>query len=70
MTSLDQLSKYSIIVADSGNFEEISKYKPQDSTTNPSLILKAAQSGEPYIGLVDQAVATAKAVGGTQDEML
>ena len=69
-SSLGQLAKYSILVADSGNFEDIAKYKPQDSTTNPSLILKAVQSGEPYTGLVDQAVATAKEAGGNDEDML
>ncbi len=43
MTSLfEQLKQYSIIVADTGDIEAIKKFKPQDATTNPSLLLKAA----------------------------
>ena len=40
---LDSLRKYTTIVADTGDFESICEYTPQDATTNPSLILKAAQ---------------------------
>lgn len=52
---LDQLKQYTKVVADTGDFDNIKAYKPQDATTNPSLILKAA--GMPgYAHLVDQAV--------------
>jgi transaldolase len=40
---LDQIKQYTTIVADTGVFESIAKYKPQDATTNPSLILQATQ---------------------------
>ncbi len=43
-TELDQLKKHSIVVADTGQFALIEKYSPQDSTTNPSLILQAAKA--------------------------
>ncbi len=43
MNKLESLKKHTIIVADTGDFEAIEKYKPQDSTTNPSLIYAAAQ---------------------------
>ena len=44
MTSLfEQLKQYSTIVADTGDIEAIKKFKPQDATTNPSLLLKAAE---------------------------
>ena len=56
---LDQLKQHSIIVADTGDFESIRKYQPQDATTNPSLLLKAAQMDE-YQAVVDKAVADAK----------
>ena len=56
---LDQLKAHSIIVADTGDFESIRKYQPQDATTNPSLLLKAAQMEE-YQAVVDKAVADAK----------
>ena len=46
MNKLKQLQENTIIVADTGDIEAISKYAPQDATTNPSLILKAVQSGQ------------------------
>jgi transaldolase len=55
MTLLDSLKKQTIIVADSGDIDVIATYKPQDSTTNPSLLLKAASQPR-YRGLVDDAV--------------
>ncbi|MGY8675523.1 MAG: transaldolase family protein, partial [Verrucomicrobiia bacterium] len=51
-TILDSLKQHSTIVADTGDFESIQKYQPQDATTNPSLLLKAAQMPE-YAELVD-----------------
>lgn len=56
---LEQLRKVTTVVADTGDIEAIRKYQPQDATTNPSLILKAAQI-EDYAPLIDQAVAYAK----------
>ncbi|MEZ8484898.1 transaldolase family protein, partial [Vibrio splendidus] len=43
---LEQLRKLTTVVADTGDIEAISKYTPEDATTNPSLILKAAQIAE------------------------
>ena len=43
---LESLRQYTTIVADTGDFESIRQYTPQDATTNPSLILKAAQMPE------------------------
>ena len=43
MTLLESLKKMTVIVADTGDLEAIAKHKPQDATTNPSLLLKAAQ---------------------------
>ncbi len=60
MTSLDQLKQFTTVVADTGDFESMRQYKPQDATTNPSLILAAAQKPE-YKFLIDQAVAENKA---------
>jgi transaldolase len=54
-TALEALSKFTVVVADTGEFEAIKKYSPQDATTNPSLILKAALLPE-YQFLVDDAV--------------
>ena len=42
MHQLDQLKAYTTVVADTGNFKQLAQFAPQDATTNPSLILKAA----------------------------
>ena len=58
--SLDQLKAIgTTVVCDSGDFATIDKYKPQDATTNPSLIL-AASKKEEYAKLIDGAVAYGK----------
>jgi transaldolase len=57
---LNQLKQFSIIVADTGDFESIRKYQPRDATTNPSLLLKAAQMPE-YQGILDRVIAETKA---------
>ena len=57
---LDQLKEHTTVVADTGDFQAIREYEPQDATTNPSLILKAA-SQERYAGLLDEVVDQAKA---------
>lgn len=56
---LEQLQKLTTVVADTGEVAAIIKYKPEDATTNPSLILKAAQL-ESYSHLIDESVAYAK----------
>ena len=57
MTSkLDQLRAISTVVSDTGDMESIRTFKPTDATTNPTLILKAAQLPA-YSGLVDEAIA-------------
>lgn len=43
MNQLDTLKSYTVVVADTGDIESIKKFSPQDATTNPSLVLKAAQ---------------------------
>jgi transaldolase len=66
-TSLDQLkASGTVVVSDSGDFDSIAVYKPQDATTNPSLILAAANKPQ-YARLIDNAVAAAKKEGGTAD---
>jgi transaldolase len=54
MNQLEQLKQYTTIVADTGDFQSIKAYSPQDATTNPSLILKAVQKDE-YRPLLEQA---------------
>ena len=56
---LDSLRQFTTIVADTGDFGSIREYTPQDATTNPSLILKAAQMPE-YAELVDKVLAEAR----------
>jgi len=64
--TLEQLKKFTTVVSDSGDFESIAVYKPQDATTNPSLILAAVKKPE-YARLIDVAVEYAKKKGGDVD---
>ncbi|KAF2155113.1 transaldolase [Myriangium duriaei CBS 260.36] len=69
-SSLDQLkSTGTVVVCDSGDFATIDKYKPQDATTNPSLILAASKKAE-YHKLIDDAVAYGKQHGKNIDEQV
>jgi transaldolase len=61
-TQLDQLKQITTVVADTGDFATLKQYAPQDATTNPSLILKAAQMPE-YQWLVDKAIADGRSSG-------
>ena len=63
MTLLDSLKKYTTVVADTGDIEAIGRLKPQDATTNPSLLLQAAQQAK-YSHLVEQALQDAAEAGG------
>lgn len=68
--SLEQLkASGTVVVADTGDFESIAKYQPQDATTNPSLILAAAKIPA-YAKLIDNAVAFGKANGKTTAEQV
>ena len=55
MNQLEQLKQYTTIVADTGDFQSMKAFAPQDATTNPSLILKAVQKDE-YRPLLENAV--------------
>ncbi|KAJ5586269.1 hypothetical protein N7450_006056 [Penicillium hetheringtonii] len=69
-SSLEQLkASGTVVVCDSGDFATIGKYKPQDATTNPSLILAASKKPE-YAALIDAAVAYGKTKGKTVDEQV
>ncbi|WP_318511182.1 transaldolase [Photobacterium leiognathi] len=59
-TKLEQLRALTTVVADTGDIKDITKYQPEDATTNPSLILKAAQIAE-YAPLIEASIAYAKA---------
>ncbi len=69
MNQLDQLKQWTTVVADTGDFQAMDEYKPQDATTNPSLIL-AATKEEKYQYLVQQAVDELKESGLPQDQLV
>ncbi|XP_015609122.1 probable transaldolase [Cephus cinctus] len=66
-SSLEQLKSVTTVVADTGDFEAMEKFKPTDATTNPSLILAAANQKK-YVPLLDKAVQYGKKVGSTLAE--
>ncbi|EGD82747.1 transaldolase 1 [Salpingoeca rosetta] len=61
-TSLEQLKQFTTVVADTGDFETIAQFSPQDATTNPSLVYKAAQEDK-YKHVVEDAIKYAKENG-------
>merc|ERR1712137_962333 len=65
--SLESLKESTVIVADTGDFSQLEKYQPQDSTTNPSLIL-AASGMKDYAHLVDDAIEYGRKNGESQEE--
>jgi len=68
MKLLESLKKYTIVVADTGDIEAIAKHRPQDATTNPSLLFHAAQMPG-YRHLVDEATELAQERGGSHEQM-
>jgi transaldolase len=68
MTNLESLKQYTTIVADTGDIEAIARHRPQDATTNPSLLLKAAQMPA-YRHLVDEAAELAREHDGDDRKM-
>ncbi|MBB6135010.1 transaldolase [Oxalobacteraceae sp. CFBP 8763] len=71
MNQLEQLKQFTTVVADTGDFQSIKAYTPQDATTNPSLILKAVQKPE-YRPLLEKAIANAPdaSIDGIIDSLL
>jgi len=67
MNQLESLKKITTVVADTGDFKQLSAYKPTDATTNPSLILKAVQKSD-YEDLLKEVVAKHK--GKPIDEVM
>src|SRR6478752_3361501 len=67
MSELESLKQYTTVVADTGDIGAIAQYKPQDATTNPSLLFKAAQQKD-YKPLVEEALsyASKKASAGSE----
>jgi transaldolase len=68
MTLFESLKKYTTVVADTGDIEAIARHRPQDATTNPSLLFHAAQMPA-YRHLVEEAAELAIERGGRHDEM-
>jgi transaldolase len=64
MSLLDALKRHTVVVADTGDIDAIRAHRPQDATTNPSLLLKSAQAPQ-YRRLVDAALAEASRADGT-----
>jgi transaldolase len=62
LSQLEQLKKFTVVVADTGDFESIKEFKPRDATTNPSLIYAATQK-EKYFHLLDEVLADRKSSG-------
>jgi len=69
MSQLDKLKEITTVVADTGDIEAIARFKPVDATTNPSLLLKAAQLPQ-YSQLLVTAKEWATSQGGTEQEVL
>src|SRR5438270_7736520 len=63
-SQLEQLKKFTVVVADTGDFESIAEFKPRDATTNPSLIYAATQK-EQYFHLLDEVLVNRKKSGLT-----
>ena len=68
MTLFESLKKYTTVVADTGDVEAIARHRPQDATTNPSLLFHAAQMPA-YRHLVEEASEQALKRGGGHEEM-
>ena len=68
MTLLESLEQYTTVVADTGDIDAIHRHRPQDATTNPSLLYHAAQMPA-YRHLVEEAAEKASDLGGSHEEM-
>lgn len=69
MSQLEEFKKFTVVVADTGDIDSIKQFSPEDATTNPSLVLKAAQLPQ-YKYLIDSAIDSAKKLGGSKEEQL
>jgi transaldolase len=71
MNQLEALRKFTTVVADTGDFRQLAQFKPQDATTNPSLILKAVQKPE-YAHLLKETMArfSARPLDEVMDRLL
>jgi transaldolase len=69
LNQLEQLKKFTKVVADTADFESMKEFKPQDATTNPSLVYAATQKPE-YAHLVEEVIADRKKSGLTGHERI
>jgi transaldolase len=69
LNQLEQLRQFTRVVADTGDFALMKDYAPEDATTNPSLILKAAQKPQ-YQSILQQAISDGKKAGGSTDDIM
>jgi transaldolase len=69
LNQLDQLKKFTVVVADTGDFSTLKQYAPRDATTNPSLILKVADKPE-YSFILDKAIADNKKSGANGQKLI
>lgn len=69
MNQLEQLKQFTTVVADTGDFTAIKDFSPQDTTTNPSLLLKAAAQSE-YQETIEQALAYARQQSNSRQQQV
>jgi transaldolase len=69
LNQLEQLKKFTKVVADTADFESMKEFKPQDATTNPSLVYAATQKPE-YAHLLEEVIADRKKSGLTGHEQI
>ena len=69
LNQLDQLKKFTKVVADTADFESIKDFKPQDATTNPSLVFAATQKSQ-YSHLIEEVLANRKRSGLSGHEQI
>ncbi len=69
VNQLDSLRQHSVVVADTGDIDAVARWKPQDATTNPSLLLAAAQASR-HRPLIEDALARGKGAAGHTLEWL
>jgi len=68
-SQLESLKKHSLVVADTGDIDAVARWKPQDATTNPSLLLTAAEDPR-YRSLTEQAISGARGdVAAAMDQL-
>ena len=66
-SKLDQLRAMTVVVADTGDLDAVRRLKPQDCTTNPTLLLKAAETARLCADLVEEALGWGRRQGGSRE---